>query len=912
MCEEYLSHPHKFFYVHVREIITFSEELLKFFGPQDDEKKKKYLKLLKYIALFHDLGKLTNENQERIKNKKRLAHEHSKYGEIIFSVFSQKFKILTDDEADIIKFVIKYHHSKFRNFDEKEDLKFTEIDKKRIKEIILVLGRVVERVKDLFSEEEVYYLSQFVSINESKSIDDSINHLIKYQKNPYIKPYGLNTFIDIIFLSSIFFISDRLSAQEEDENEVKKIIECLKEVFNKETYKSLNKKYVEYIEDLSHKSDNSEINKKRIECYNEIVKKFLEEFKKDKTTRVYKISLPTGIGKTYIGVRIALEIAGEYGIPIIYSLPFINIIEQTYERLKKIFGKRNVKSFHHIAFIENVYDENETSTVEDIINFKVSPILITTFVQIFHSIFAIERDFVLKFPLIVNSCIIIDEVQALDPQFYLSIEKIIEELSKVGFRIRIILMSATFPPIFSRREKDESLEIKIIDLTDKKLKEKYYSFFNRYKLVFHPDGIEIDKYKTLLAEKIFEREYANKNCIGIVCNKVEEAKQLFEFLTEYVSGLYKDGKIIRFGKNNSFKNKLSSYYKKVINRLREVKIEKKMLSYINDLSASLSNILDEIECVGYYSEKGKILIIYLAANLVDASKIERVHFLEKTMKKLKSSNFKFPINLNGNEINKIIVVSTQVIEAGVDFDFEIIFRSFAPFDSIVQTAGRANRNERWKEQGIVEIYKVKINDKFTYSPIYSEFLIEKTDKIISSRKTKEIFESEIFEISDFYLENILTYYKKDKAKEMVNILKSLRFEDIRKTFSIIGESGGFFRLILGFSSLFEGIRNIVNSMKDKEYKIKKIVKNSIRPIYLLQARCYLNNHQLKEMYKLFIEKKLIPFISIYEEETRSNQPLLIKKEESGISTFFVLDKNLYDSLTGISINKNVKDIFYII
>jgi CRISPR-associated endonuclease/helicase Cas3 len=55
--------------------------------------------------------------------------------------------------------------------------------------------------------------------------------------------------------------------------------------------------------------------------------------------------------------------------------------------------------------------------------------------------------------------------------------------------------------------------------------------------------------------------------------------------------------------------------------------------------------------------------------------------------------------LRNNE--KIIVSSTQLIEAGVDFDFPCVYREIAPLESIIQSAGRCNREGRMAEMGKV-------------------------------------------------------------------------------------------------------------------------------------------------------------------------------------------------------------------
>ena len=56
---------------------------------------------------------------------------------------------------------------------------------------------------------------------------------------------------------------------------------------------------------------------------------------------------------------------------------------------------------------------------------------------------------------------------------------------------------------------------------------------------------------------------------------------------------------------------------------------------------------------------------------------------------------------------KILVISTQLIEAGVDFDFPCLFRATAPLESIIQSAGRCNREGKMNGYGKVFIFNLQ-------------------------------------------------------------------------------------------------------------------------------------------------------------------------------------------------------------
>lgn len=171
-----------------------------------------------------------------------------------------------------------------------------------------------------------------------------------------------------------------------------------------------------------------------------------------------------------------------------------------------------------------------------------------------------------------------------------------------------------------------------------------------------------------------------------------------------------------------------------------------------------------------------------------------------------------------------IVISTQVLEAGIDFSAELLLTELAPADSLVQRAGRCARYE--KEKGEVIIFPVG-NGK-EYLP-YEKKHLEKTVEWLKENKSFNM--KNFSEVSRFV--NVLDYRADDYAAKdsLIDLYESVLYADSRPQNIQVRESKPTTLLIVDFSL---GINNtkkkqnkrdivmnaIMNSIKRDEYYIK--------------------------------------------------------------------------------------------
>jgi CRISPR-associated endonuclease/helicase Cas3 len=120
-----------------------------------------------------------------------------------------------------------------------------------------------------------------------------------------------------------------------------------------------------------------------------------------------------------------------------------------------------------------------------------------------------------------------------------------------------------------------------------------------------------------------------------------------------------------------------------------------------------------------------------------------------------------------------VIISTQLIEAGVDISVHTVFRALAPLDSIIQAAGRANR---YNEKGVAsEVYLYSITEmKQASGMIYGSDLLLKTSNVL--KKVTEVEERDYLQLIEAYFSEV-----KKQADVLVSPeLKSLQALDFKK------------------------------------------------------------------------------------------------------------------------------------
>jgi CRISPR-associated endonuclease/helicase Cas3 len=344
-----------------------------------------------------------------------------------------------------------------------------------------------------------------------------------------------------------------------------------------------------FLDKIPRFDDDSEINKRR----GEIRRQCLDAAEME--PGIYTLTAPTGSGKTISSLAFALKHAERHGLRrVIYAIPYTSIIEQTSKTFKSIFDDDAVLEHHsNYAFEDKAANSSDDREEHELHTENWdAPIVVTTNVQFFESLFSNRPGRCRKIHNISKSVVILDEAQMLPVPFLAPCRRALSELAE-NYGCTVVLMSATQPPNF-------------------------------------PEAAEIIKNHAEI-EKSFSR-------------------------TE----------IIRLGKKSDDEI------------LPELAKERQALVIVNTKAhaRALCEKLGPGTCC-------------LTTNLCPK---HRTKILEEVKRKLKAGD---PVK----------VVSTQLVEAGVDIDFPAVWRAACGLDSLAQAAGRCNREGKLEKPGRVHSFE---------------------------------------------------------------------------------------------------------------------------------------------------------------------------------------------------------------
>lgn len=414
---------------------------------------------------------------------------------------------------------------------------------------------------------------------------------------------------------------------------------------------------------------------------------------------VSQFEMPTGAGKTEAGLRYGVSNIEKFDKGrLIYMAPFLSIVEQSAQSIKNVVGDEFCLE-HHSNIVsdeyETGYDEvwDETNLDEQlylplsyVTDYWDAAIIVTTMVQFYDTLSGGKAANICRFCKLIDSTIIIDEIQSLPVNHIYCFNLMLNFLSQI-MNANILLCSATQPPFDDENRLDYPIrftsEKKVIP-SNEKLKELdmeliEYSVFERSKVfpawtgIENGEDMELDDVLELLHEQM---EWGNSALC--ILNTKAAVKALFE-------------------------------------KVRESFPEAK--------------------------------VFYLTTNLCAAHRLDRINEIRETLKSIRK----------GDSIkqDKLICVTTSLIEAGVDVDFDVVLRSVTGADAIEQARGRCNREGLLHEGGRVFILRLKedntnvkgLRDIYKRGEItttFAEKQIEEGKETLNMRELTEEFYNKYF------------------------------------------------------------------------------------------------------------------------------------------------------------------------
>ncbi|MEO8927616.1 MAG: CRISPR-associated endonuclease Cas3'' [Caulobacteraceae bacterium] len=174
---------------------------------------------------------------------------------------------------------------------------------------------------------------------------------------------------------------------------------------------------------------------------------------------LFTLTVPTGGGKTLASLSFALEHAAQHGLRrVVYVVPFTSIIEQTAEVFREAMSAKDDVLEHHATFdweraksVREADDEGPSGLIKlrKAAENWDAPIVVTTAVQFFESLFAARPSRCRKLHNLAGAVIILDEAQTLPIKLLRPCMAALDELAR-NYGSSVVLCTATQPALLAR------------------------------------------------------------------------------------------------------------------------------------------------------------------------------------------------------------------------------------------------------------------------------------------------------------------------------------------------------------------------------------------------------------------------------------------------------------------------------
>ena len=451
---------------------------------------------------------------------------------------------------------------------------------------------------------------------------------------------------------------------------------------NHDSLSSLEKKLEAYLNSLKKEAPDTEVNRIRNEVQQCCIKESVNK------PGLYSLTVPTGGGKTLSSVLWAIKHAVRNNLNrIIIAIPYTSIITQTASVLRNIFGGENVLEHHSNVDRSKLNDKELANRLKLATENWDYPIIVTTNVQFFESLFSNKPSDCRKLHNIAKSVLIFDEVQTLPIAFLQPIIDTFDTLKRL-FGTSILFTTAS-QPVLSGKIMGTNPFVSFEGLSDiHEIIPQEANLHNRLRRV----------------ELKFEKNPRN-------CDEIAE----------------------------------------------ELSHHSRVLCIVNTRN-------DAREIYTRLPKEGICLHL---------SRMMCPDHVRETIEKVKTS-------LNNPDISNIKVVATQLIEAGVDIDFPVVFRQEAGLDSVLQAAGRCNREGRM-DKGETFVFGLQ-------KPLPPGFMTQTNNARLAMGKEYDWFSPEAMEAYFIQLYSRVDSFDKKKIKDLLYKPDELQFETAASSFHLIDDN----------------------------------------------------------------------------------------------------------------------------